>query len=185
MFSSCLHCVCTLRKDNICFRRKINPHNNVQTHTIATQSHISCKPKALYELKRILDEPHEKPAERIQRRDENHTSNPFSKPKEHVESKVNSKIGQSDKNGEHRYQSRNVTDYNNSRGKHVNQRSRDDERRDQVNAERPKRRRSRSLSKERKRVRRSRSHERRRERIVHERHSPDKLAQIQVEFLFH
>lgn len=182
MISFYLYCVCPIRKDNICFRRKIKPQNNVQTQTIGTQSHISCKPNALYELKRILDEPHEKPAERIQRRDGNQTSNPFSKSKEHVATMVNSKIDQSDKNGEHRFQSRNVIDYNNSRGKHVNQRSRDDARREQVNAERPKRRRSRSLSKDRKRARRSRSRSRRRERHVHERHSPDKLVQNQVEF---
>lgn len=166
------------RKDNICFRRKTKLPSNVSTQSNATQSQISCKPNAMYELRRILVEPHEKPTERNQRRDENHIRNPFSKTAEHVENKNNQKIGHAEKNGDHRHQSRNAVDYNNSRGKHNNQRNRDE----QSNADRLKRRRSRSKSNDRKRPRRSRSRSRRRDRNLPERHSPDKLSQIQVCF---
>lgn len=170
------------RKDNICFRRKTKLQSYIPTQSSATQSQISCKPNAMYELRRILDEPHEKPTERNQRRDENHVRNPFSKAAEHVENKNNPKISHAEKNGDHRHQSRNAVDYNNSRGKHNNQRNRDDERREQSNPDRLKRRRSRSKSNDRKRPRRSRSRSRRRDRNVPERHSPDKMSQIQVCF---
>lgn len=145
-----LYCVYPIRRDNICFQREIKPQNNVQTRTIDTQSDIACEPNALYELKRIIDEP---PAEE------------------------NEEIGQSDKNVEHGYQSRDVIDHNNSRGNHANQRSRDDERHDQVNAKRHKRRQSRSLSEPKEKVHRSRSPS----PHVNGRHSPDKLAPNQVE----
>lgn len=170
---------CAFRKDNILFRR--TKVKRVPCENIGTQSQITCRPNAFYELKRVDDESQDKSVERNHRRDENHTnSNPFSKSKELVETKTNQRANHVEKNGDHRHQSRNASDHNNVRGKHCNLRNKDDDRRDQSNVDRNKRRRSRSLSKDRKRARRSRS--RRRERNAHERHSPDKSSQTQVCF---
>lgn len=170
------------------FRRRDKLQKNVQTHNAGTQSQITCKPFVMYELKRVDDIPTDKLPERNYRRDENPTFNPFAKSKENNnDNKVNHKTRDCfvEKNGNHRHQpstqSRQQDDHN-LRGKHVNQRSRDDERRDQSNAERLKRRRSRSASKDRKRVRRSRrceqqqQQERRRDRNNHDRKSPEKTS---------
>lgn len=139
-----------------------------------------------YELKRVDETSTDKSTERNQRRDDN---NPFAKSKEnHNENKINHKNREcsDEKNGNNRHQptsqARHQDEYN-LRGK----RSRDDERRDQLNVERSKRRRSRSTSKDRKRARRSRSRsrsreqqQRRRDRNNIERNSPEKMSRNQV-----
>lgn len=147
MISFYIYCMYPIRRDNICFRREIKPQNDVRTRTIDTQSDIACEPNAFDELKSIIDEP---------------------------SAEDNEEIGQSDENVGHRYQLRDVI---NSRGNHANQRSRDDERHDQVKAKRHKRRQSRSPSEPNEKVHRSRSPS----PHVNGRHSPNKLAPNQVE----
>lgn len=160
------------RKDNIVFRRTKLP-KKIQTQNAFTQTHISCKPLLSYELKGIEDDAREKSVERLKRRGENRVNNaPISKADE---SKVSQKPRESDKGAA------------NQRLRHQelrakqNNRRREDERRDQLFPERPKRRRSRSASKDRKRPRRSRSRsrERRRDRN-HERKSPEKPSRNPV-----
>lgn len=175
--------IIVIRKDNICFRRTARPQRKIQTFDMGTQSSISCRPFLCYELKKSDDQLDKMTELRNHRRDENHTSNPFSlKTKEHNEIKVNHR--NAEKDGNHRHQSRHQDDYNSSRVKHANQRSKEDERREQLNVERSKRKRSRSQSKERKRSRRSRSRSsnrsHRRDRNAHEPNSPDKASRNQV-----
>ncbi|XP_031627408.1 arginine/serine-rich coiled-coil protein 2 [Contarinia nasturtii] len=167
-------------KDNIIFRRKHNMQRNLQTRSSATQSQITCKPFIPYELVEIDLDARDKSMERSHRRNDNQRSNPFASKSNNDncnENKVNPKSREICVDKNHRQQFRD--DYS-TRGKHSNQRSRNDERREQLNVERPKRRRSRSLSKERKRARRSRSrsrsrsHAERRLRRRNERNSPDK-----------
>lgn len=148
------------------------------THSIATQSQITCKPFGTYELKKI----------ETNKKSENQSNNPFSsKVKEHNEFKTNNKQRESlvDKKchqSNHRYQSRHQDDYDSVCVKYgsrnSSQRCRDDERREQRDlreqlniVERSKRKRSRSSSRDRKKSKRprSRSRSRRRNRNSHDR----------------
>lgn len=156
------------RKDDICFRRK--KPKNTEFKDAATQCTNS-----LNELRKIDADPNEKIIEKNHRRDENHTNNPFStKSKENHETKSNN-LRNLDKNSSHRHQSRHQDDHINLRSKQSNQRSKENERRDQIDPK-WKRRRSPSVSKsDHKRIRRSRSRSRSRtKRNVHDRNSPDK-----------
>lgn len=173
---------------------------NSETKDATTQSKISCKPFALYELKTVKNDPMEKSTESNNRHDENHkghtntNANPFaSKSKENHEIKANNHLRNLDKNSTHRHQSARHQDEHSSqedrslRSKHNNHRPKENERREQTNAERPKRKRSPSVSKEHKRMRRSRSRsrdrskkDRERDRNVLERSSPDKVSRSLV-----
>lgn len=191
LFDLKIHCfffISNHRRDDFCFRRRKPP--NVQTRETFIQTAITCKPFSCYELKRVDDETSDKSIERNHRRDENPAKNPFSsKLKENNE--IKSTQRNTDKNnGGHRNQTRHQDEHNSLRGKHTNQRSKDDERRsrdEQLSVDRSKRKRSRSLSKDRKRARRSRSRSRsrprrERERNAHERDSPVRTSRNQVKF---
>lgn len=167
----------------------------VEWRDAMTQSKISCKPFAHFELKRVDEDSCENPIEpAYQRRDEGHkstTTNPFSsKSKENHENKSNH-LRNLDKNSSNRHvSSRHQNDQISLRTNHTNHRLKENERRSQVDVERSKRKRSPSESKEPKRARRSRSRsrdrsKRDRERNAYERGSPVKVSHSSVGILLH